>query len=504
MHPAISLFPNIEFYGKQILDAPNVKEKIHEKHFLQGNIYGPYSFINVAYGREENDGHGKKNMVEVAVVSAIVKSLSEASFASRQDLSVGVISPYKAQVFAIKEKLGNTYNTLKYFSVSIRTVDGFQGGEEDVIIISTVRSNGRGLVGFLANFQRTNVALTRARYCLWVLGNGPTLINSGSIWRKLVLDAKDRGCFFNADHEKSLKEAIIAGLVELREFDKLLNTDSLLFAGARWKVLFSNDFWKSIVKIRRVETRNEVLSLLMKLASGWRNPQKWKNLHLMDGTSSELLNVYKVDEWFNLVWTVDILRENSKYIQVLKVWDILPLQEIPNLAKRLDVIFGNYKVDEMKRSKFKCSEGNLEVPMSWDTSSAATLMDLPNPKPLQYLSSHFTSLHLGKEPNASASASAPAPTYIAKDGKTNDLAETTKMKWRSLPGLLKRGIWKFALPTWEEDPVLPTVIVPHGQVMWLFLLLDREYMVHMSHMPTLQISKCESIKYPHVYWHARL
>ncbi|XP_042519721.1 helicase sen1-like [Macadamia integrifolia] len=226
MHPSISLFPNTEFYGKQILDASKVKERSHERHFLQGNMYGAYSFINVAYGTEHGKG-GKKNMVEVAVVSAIVESLFKASVASSQKLSVGVISPYNAQVFAIKEKLGDTYDKPSDFSVSVRTVDGFQGGEEDVILISTVRSNEEGTVGFLDNPQRVNVALTRARYCLWVLGNGPTLINSGSIWTKLVNDAKDRGCFFDADQDKSLKEAIIGSLVELGEFDKLLNLDSL-------------------------------------------------------------------------------------------------------------------------------------------------------------------------------------------------------------------------------------------------------------------------------------
>lgn len=77
-----------------------------------------------------------------------------------------MISPYKAQVSAIQEKLGTTYGSdpKSDFSVRVRTVDGFQGGEEDVIIISTVRSNGNGSVGFLSNNRRVNVALTRARY----------------------------------------------------------------------------------------------------------------------------------------------------------------------------------------------------------------------------------------------------------------------------------------------------------------------------------------------------
>ena len=85
--------------------------------------------------------------------------------ASKQKVRVGCLSPYKAQVFALQEKLGKPYSTdaNSEFSVNVRSVDGFQGGEEDVIIISTVRSNGSGSIGFLPDRQRTNVALTRAK-----------------------------------------------------------------------------------------------------------------------------------------------------------------------------------------------------------------------------------------------------------------------------------------------------------------------------------------------------
>jgi superfamily I DNA and/or RNA helicase len=76
MHPSISLFPNKEFYGGLIQDASTVKERNYQKLFLQGNMYGPYSFINVASGKEEfNNGGSKKNLVEVAVVSEVVASL---------------------------------------------------------------------------------------------------------------------------------------------------------------------------------------------------------------------------------------------------------------------------------------------------------------------------------------------------------------------------------------------------------------------------------------------
>ncbi|KAG5534409.1 hypothetical protein RHGRI_022509 [Rhododendron griersonianum] len=237
MHPSISLFPNREFYESRILDGPNVKEQAYERRLLRGSIYGSYSFINVSQGKEEFDRHSTKNMVEVAVVSEIVASLFKESVASKQKLRVGCISPYKAQVFALQEKLGKAYNTDSYldFSVDVRSVDGFQGGEEDLIIISTVRCNAEGKVGFLSNRQRTNVALTRARHCLWILGNCATLINSGSVWRELVIDAKARSCFYDANDDNNLAQAVAGALVEPNQLGALSITDSPQFRNTRWK-----------------------------------------------------------------------------------------------------------------------------------------------------------------------------------------------------------------------------------------------------------------------------
>lgn len=76
IHPSTSLFPSAEIYNGLIQDASIVKERNYQKQFLQGNMYGPYSFINISQGKEEfNNGHSKENMVEVAVVFAIVASL---------------------------------------------------------------------------------------------------------------------------------------------------------------------------------------------------------------------------------------------------------------------------------------------------------------------------------------------------------------------------------------------------------------------------------------------
>ncbi|XXG71974.1 hypothetical protein AAC387_Pa07g1181 [Persea americana] len=258
MHPSISSFPNANFYNNKILDGPNVKDPDYERRYLPARMYGSYSFINVAEGTEVFDRHSPKNVVEIAVVLQLVRSLFEASLSSKQKLSVGVVCPYSAQVSEIQEKLGKTYETYSDFTVSVKSIDGFQGGEEDVIIISTIRSNSKGQVGFLSNLQRTNVALTRARHCLWIVGNGLTLSNSGCVWKNVVLDAKNRGCYFNAVEDTQLAEAIVSAVT---------NSNSLLFNKAKWKVEFTDNFRISFAKIMKTGIRRTVIELIMKLSS---------------------------------------------------------------------------------------------------------------------------------------------------------------------------------------------------------------------------------------------
>ncbi|KAG8083973.1 hypothetical protein GUJ93_ZPchr0010g9526 [Zizania palustris] len=211
MHPGINKFPNANFYNNRISDDPSVKQEDYVKSYLPGPIYGPYSFIHIENDMEMLDdlGQSSKNMVEVAVAATIVERLAKECYEKRQRISVGVISPYTAQVIALQERLGKQFKNHEFLTVTVKSIDGFQGGEEDIILISTVRSNKNGKVGFLSDAGRINVALTRAKYCLWILGNGTTLLASNSIWAELVHDSKRRGCFFDALEDKNLAETIM-------------------------------------------------------------------------------------------------------------------------------------------------------------------------------------------------------------------------------------------------------------------------------------------------------
>ncbi|CAL1352529.1 unnamed protein product [Linum trigynum] len=366
MHPAISYFPNSIFYSGKIQDGENVESTSYDRRYLPGPMFGPYSFINVNAGREEMDdvGRSRKNMAEVAIVLKLVHNLHKAWNGSEQKLSIGVISPYAAQVIAIKKRLGKNYEGIEGFSVEVKSVDGFQGGEEDIIIISTVRSNKSGVIGFLSNAQRTNVALTRARHCLWILGCGRTLMNSESVWQSLVYDAKACNCFFEVGEDRSLGKVVLDVKKEYDQLEDLLSGDSQLFRNARWKVLFSDYFKASFGRLTTTRVKMAVISLLLKISGGWR-PKK-TNVDIKCERSSHIVKQFKVEGLY-VICSVDMSKE-TKYIQVLKVWDILPLEDVRKLVNRLEGIFTTYTDEFIRNCNEKCYEGDLEVPKTWSTA----------------------------------------------------------------------------------------------------------------------------------------
>ncbi|OIW00707.1 hypothetical protein TanjilG_09676 [Lupinus angustifolius] len=355
----------------------------HPNHLLDIQ-YRMHPAIKIVGGREESDedGRSRKNMVEVAVVMQILKKCFKAWLDSKDSVSIGIVSPYAAQVVAMKDQIGRKYDSHNGFNVNVRTIDGFQGGELDIIILSTVRTSGISSLGFISSPQRTNVALTRARHCLWILGNSKILTSQDNVWKYLVLDAIKRDCFFNADDDKDLAKAIWDAKKELDQFDDLLKGDSLLFRNSRWKftfhsyalvqVLFSDYFLKSFKNLKSERTKKSVINLLLKLSLGWR-PKRIK-VDLLYGNSSLMLKQFKVEGIFVLC-SKDIVKE-SNYTQVLKIWDVLPPEDIPKLVKRLDSIFGSYTDDFISRCNEKYFEGNIEVPIMWEKS--VEIMKLKN------------------------------------------------------------------------------------------------------------------------------
>eukprot|EP00558_Chaetoceros_sp_UNC1202_P003423 CAMPEP_0197244522 /NCGR_PEP_ID=MMETSP1429-20130617/9620_1 /TAXON_ID=49237 /ORGANISM="Chaetoceros sp., Strain UNC1202" /LENGTH=188 /DNA_ID=CAMNT_0042704897 /DNA_START=18 /DNA_END=584 /DNA_ORIENTATION=+ len=145
---------------------------------------------------------GISNGSEVAFVWRLLKSLSKRFGGEVRNIDIGVISFYNEQVNCIRKKLDKDTELCRWMqrsnvSLQVSTVDGFQGSEKDIIILSCVRSKWMGQngkndsIGFLKDSRRVNVALTRAKHSLWVVANCDTLSHD-RLWNDLIQDAHVR------------------------------------------------------------------------------------------------------------------------------------------------------------------------------------------------------------------------------------------------------------------------------------------------------------------------
>ncbi|XP_035673963.1 uncharacterized protein LOC118414200 [Branchiostoma floridae] len=175
MHPAMSAFPSQHFYNGQIKDGVEASARRPPSGFDWPNQNMPVSFVNVS-SRETSRGTSKFNDEEVKIVIAMTEQLLEGGDIREDD--IGIVSPYKAQIKKVTEGLDQ--------NIAVRSVDGFQGQERDVIIFSAVRANEGGYVGFLNDPRRMNVLLTRAKRGLIVVGDGKTLEKGSDDWNKWI------------------------------------------------------------------------------------------------------------------------------------------------------------------------------------------------------------------------------------------------------------------------------------------------------------------------------
>lgn len=175
MHEQIMTFSSTIFYGGTLVAAAKVAHHLLADlpQVAQNELTTtPVNFIDTA-GADypeavEPDGESRFNEGEAQVVQRKVAQLYEAGLALPQ---ISVISPYTAQVRLLRERLKAQLDQ----GLEIGSIDGLQGRENEVVIISLVRSNSDGEIGFLADTRRMNVALTRARRKLIVIGDSATI-----------------------------------------------------------------------------------------------------------------------------------------------------------------------------------------------------------------------------------------------------------------------------------------------------------------------------------------
>ncbi|WP_291527766.1 AAA domain-containing protein [Bacteroides sp. UBA939] len=187
MNEAIMNFPSQWFYNGQLEAAPEIRFRgildwdtpitwvdTSEMEFKEEFIGETYGRIN----REEADLLLKELGIYIQRIGG--------NRILEERIDFGIISPYKAQVQYLRNKIKTSSSLRPYRSLlTVNTVDGFQGQERDVIFISLVRANDNGQIGFLNDLRRMNVAITRARMKLVILGEANTMMQH-TFYRKLL------------------------------------------------------------------------------------------------------------------------------------------------------------------------------------------------------------------------------------------------------------------------------------------------------------------------------
>ena len=192
MNEKLMEFPNKEFYdGKLVSGIGNITLKDlgfegKSEITLSNNVlvFIDTSNRNDRFEKQKKDSTSYYNQLEAEIVKKIVEEFLE--FGLMKKL-IGVITPYDDQVDLIK-----SFN----LGIDVKTVDGFQGREKEVIIISFVRSNTKKELGFLKDLRRLNVSLTRSKRKLICVGDSKTLENHETYYR-FIKHVKDKGTYIS-------------------------------------------------------------------------------------------------------------------------------------------------------------------------------------------------------------------------------------------------------------------------------------------------------------------
>ncbi len=185
MNDEIMQFSSDYFYHGQMKSAPEVAHRlIHEGD--APILWFDTSEIELGEDEKNNfreqfvgETFGRINKGEASLTLSLLQIYFQRICMQRildDRIDVGIISPYRAQVQYLKRLIKKRafFKPFRHL-ISVNTVDGFQGQERDVILISLVRANDTGQIGFLRDLRRMNVAITRARMKLFILGDAPTM-----------------------------------------------------------------------------------------------------------------------------------------------------------------------------------------------------------------------------------------------------------------------------------------------------------------------------------------
>ena len=213
MHPKIVRFPSERFYGGTLYSGPGSLEADRSAPYHARRNCGPFQFFNardarMVVDRLQTGSRSCSNSLEAHFAARCYEIIAIEAQRSRVRMTVGVITPYADQVWHVREYVKRLKSVnagagaSDWAPVTFGTVDQIQGREFDAVIISCVRAPvkdgtadfGDRDVGFLRDERRVNVALTRGRRSVWVIGRAETLATD-ACWKDLIEYSKREGAF---------------------------------------------------------------------------------------------------------------------------------------------------------------------------------------------------------------------------------------------------------------------------------------------------------------------
>lgn len=216
MNIDICQWPSTQYYGGALETEPTILPNSNT------GINQAIAFYDVITGKESKVGTSRKNEKEIDYVMQCIRKLRETDSESR----IGVITFYAAQVDDIQDKLQREHQSIKQ-KVTVNTVDGFQGDEREIIILSCVCSNNKSDIGFLQDERRLNVAISRAKNTLIILGNARTLESTASDVKEMITNLRSRGKFYT---EQQLNINLGNEILTLTQKQKKLNQKATIEA----------------------------------------------------------------------------------------------------------------------------------------------------------------------------------------------------------------------------------------------------------------------------------
>ncbi|CAN6632681.1 ATP-dependent helicase Nam7p [Trichomonascus vanleenenianus] len=208
MHPGISEFPSNMFYEGSLQNGVTTEDRMRPQvNFPWPVPENPMMFWS-NLGQEEISPSGTSYLNRSEAVNC-EKVVTRFFMAGIKPSQIGIITPYEGQRTYISQYMATagTMDRELYRAVEVESVDAFQGREKDYIILSCVRSNENQGIGFLSDPRRMNVAMTRAKYGIVLLGN-PRVLSKNALWSHLLHHFREKGCLVEGSLNKLQRSMI--------------------------------------------------------------------------------------------------------------------------------------------------------------------------------------------------------------------------------------------------------------------------------------------------------